>query len=303
MPSISIIIINWNTQRLLSECLQSIRVNCQGLEPEVIVVDNASSDGSVAMLQQEYPEVRVIQNQTNVGFARANNQAMQASTGEYLLLLNSDACLLPGALEKLLEFDQIHPDAGIVGAMLVNPDNSFQASFSGFPNLWREALILTGLGRLLFGKWFPSHGPEVGKGPQPADYVEGACLFVRRTAYDQVGGLDESFFMYSEEVDWCYRMKQAGWPVWYQPEARVLHYGGASSAGRRTQREGDLYWSRVHFFRKHHGAAAANLLKLLILGLTTLKYGLHLILRFFTKGRSGRPVISLRALSHQLKNA
>lgn len=303
MPTISIIIINWNTQNILRECLNSIGTTCQGLEYEVIVVDNASGDGSVAMLRTDFPEVRLIENKTNVGFARANNQAMLSGLGEYFLLLNSDACLLPGALEKLYELGKTHPNAGIVGAMLVNPDSSFQASFSRFPTLWREVLILSGLGRVLYGRWFPSHGPEAEKGSQPADYVEGACMLVRRSAYQQAGGLDESFFMYAEEVDWCYRMKQRGWQVWYQPQARVLHYGGASSAGRRTQREGDLYWSRIHFFRKHYGDGPANCLKVLILGLTTGKYALHQLLRLFTNGRSGRAVISLRDLSLKLKNA
>lgn len=303
MPTISIIIINWNTRQILSECLHSVRATCQGLDYKVIVVDNASTDGSIAMLREDFPEVQVIQNQTNVGFARANNQAMQASTGEYLLLLNSDACLLPGALAQLLGLGQTVPDAGIMGAMLINPDGTFQASHTVFPNLRREFLILNGLGRVLFGRWFPSQGPEAEKGPRSVDYVEGACLFVRRTAYEQVGGLDETFFMYSEEVDWCYRMKKVGWTVWYQPDARVLHYGGASSTGRRTQREGDLYWSRVHFFRKHYGAASANCLKVLILWLSAIKYAFHLILKIFTKGRSGRLVISPWALLLKLKNA
>ena len=163
--------------------------------------------------------------------------------------------------------------------------------------------MLTGLGRLLHGQWYPSHGPEEDKGPQIVDYVEGACMLVRREAFEEVGGLDESYFMYAEEVDWCYAMRDRDWQVWYQPAARVIHLGGGSSQNRRPQREADLYRSRVQFFRKHHGDRAAWLLKVQIYGLTVIKLFVHRLLCLVTGGRHGRPVVSLRHLAMSLRNA
>ncbi|HVN55447.1 MAG TPA: glycosyltransferase family 2 protein [Anaerolineaceae bacterium] len=302
MAQISIIIVNWNTRLLLRECLDSVRAYSDGLNCEVIVVDNASSDGSPEMLDREYPEIRLIQNETNTGFARANNQAMQVSEAEYFLLLNSDARLQPGSISSLLEAAKCHPGLGIAGARLLNPDGSFQASHTSFPTLWREFLILSGLGRAFRGGWYPSHGPEIEKGLQKVEYVEGACLFVRREAYLQVGGLDEGFFMYAEEVDWCYRMGLAGWEVWYQPLSVIIHHGSASSTGRRTQREGDLYWSRIHYFRKHYGPTAADRLKILIFWLTAAKGIYYSGVKLLQRGRSGRAVISVKDLFYKLRN-
>jgi N-acetylglucosaminyl-diphospho-decaprenol L-rhamnosyltransferase len=186
---------------------------------------------------------------------------------------------------------------------LLNPDGSFQASHTPFPTLRQEFLILTGLGRLLYGRWYPSHGPEQDKGPQVVDYVGGACLLVRREAFEDVGGLDEGYFMYAEEVDWCYAVREAGWQVWYQPAAKVIHWGGGSSQDRRPQREGDLYRSRVQFFRKHYGDGAARLLKAQIYALTAVKLVVHRMLRLVSGGRYGRPVVSLRYLSRGLREA
>ncbi|NJN94934.1 MAG: glycosyltransferase family 2 protein [Anaerolineales bacterium] len=196
---------------------------------------------------------------------------------------------------------EAQPQAGIVGAHLVNADGSFQASHTRFPGLWQEFLILSGIGRRLFGRWYPSHGPEAHKGPQSVDYVEGACLLVRPEAVKTAGGLDEGYFMYAEEVDWCYTMRQHGWEVWYHPAAKIVHLGGASSESRRTQREADLYQSRVRFFRKHYGNMAAWLLKLLIYGITALKIVIHHLLRWISQGQKGRPVVSLRYLAAKLR--
>lgn len=301
MPDVSIIIVNWNTRDLLAGCLDSIERTTDGLDLEIIVVDNASTDGSRAMVRQQFPHVHLIANQENVGFAKANNQAMGASKGRYALLFNSDALATPGSIQALVRLADAKPQAGIVGAQLLNPDGSFQASHTPFPTLWQEFLILTGLGRLLRGRWYPSRGPEEDKGPQVVDYVGGACLLVRRQAVEEVGGLDEGYFMYAEEVDWCYRMKQAGWQVWYQPAAKVIHLGGGSSQNQRPQREADLYRSRVRFFRKHYGDRAAWLLKLQIYGFTAIKTAVHGLLRLISRGHYGRPVVPLRYLALQLK--
>jgi hypothetical protein len=288
---------------MLVDCLSSVQATVADLACEVIVVDNGSTDGSQAMLRQRFPGVHLIQNDENVGFARANNQAITASQGCYMLLFNSDAIATPGAIQALLDLARTQPRAGIVGAQLVNRDGSFQASHTSFPTLWQEFLMLTGLGRLFYGQWYPSHSPEEEKGPQTVDYVEGACLLVRREAFEDVGGLDESYFMYAEEVDWCQTMRERGWQVWYQPEAKVIHLGGGSSRNRRPQREADLYRSRVQFFRKHYGDRAAWLLKAQIYALTAIKLFIHRLLRLVSGGRYGRPVVSLRHLVMSMRNA
>jgi N-acetylglucosaminyl-diphospho-decaprenol L-rhamnosyltransferase len=301
MTDLSIVILNWNTRDLLAQCLASVYAYPPAGEFEVLVVDNASSDGSVQMVQEQFPQVRLIQNVRNVGFARANNQAILLSQGRYLLLINSDAIATPGATQSLVSLAEAEPHAGIVGARLLNRDGSFQASHTPFPTLGQEFLVLTGLGRLLKGPWFPSRGPEEGKGLQVAGYVEGACMLVRRQAFEEVGGLDEGYFMYAEEVDWCYEMKKAGWQVWYQPAAKILHVGGGSSQHRRPQREADLYRSRVRFFRQHYGDRAADLLKVQIYSLTAIKIVVHGLLRRLSAGHYGRPVVPLRYLAMELR--
>jgi N-acetylglucosaminyl-diphospho-decaprenol L-rhamnosyltransferase len=300
-PDVSVIVVNWNTRALLAQCLRSIYDTVSGLSLEVIVVDNASKDGSVEMVSREFPRVRLIQNVENVGFARANNQAMAASRGYYVLLFNSDAIATPNAIRSSVCLANAEPRAGIVGARLLNIDGSFQASYTSFPTLWQEFLILTGLGRLFYGQWYPSRGAEEDRGPQVVDYVEGAFMLVRREAFEEVGGMDEGYFMYAEEVNWCYAMRQKGWQVWYQPDAKIIHLGGGSSQHRRPEREGDLYRSRVRFFRKYHGDGAAWLLKLQIYGFTVIKTVVHGLLRLVSGGRYGRRVVSLRHLAAELE--
>jgi N-acetylglucosaminyl-diphospho-decaprenol L-rhamnosyltransferase len=298
---VSVIIVNWNTRDLLVQCLLSLYDTADDLDFEVIVVDNASADGSAEIVCREFPQVRLIQNAENVGFARANNQAMAVSQGRYVLLFNSDAIATPGAIQSLVSLADAELRAGIVGAQLLNPDGSFQASHTPFPTLWQEFLILAGLGRLLRGRWYPSRGPEEDKSPQVVDYVEGACMLVRREAFEDVGGLDEAYFMYAEEVDWCYAMREKGWQVWYQSAAKVIHLGGGSSQNRRPQREADLYRSRVRFFRKYYGDRAASLLKLQIYGFTAIKIAVHGLLRLASGGRYGRSVVPLPHLAMKLR--
>ncbi len=299
MLDLSIIIVNWNTRQMLNDSLESIIKTVDNIDYEIIVVDNGSTDGSQAMLQEKYSQVRLIANRENVGFAGANNQAMEIGQGRYFLLWNSDAFATPGSIQALFHLAETEPKAGLVGAQLRNTDGSFQASCTPFPNLWQEFLILSGLGRALYGPYYPSRGPQEEKGGQLADYVEGACMLVRREAYAEVGGLDEGYFMYAEEVDWCYAMKEKGWQVWYQPQAKVIHVGGGSSVS--TAREANLYRGRVRFFQKHYGPRAANGLKWLIYLLTAIKSVVHSLLRRISGGRYGRPVVSLRHLVTKLR--
>jgi len=304
MLALSIIIVNWNTRGLLAQCLQSLYDTTSDLDFEVIVVDNASADGSAAMVHRDFPQVQIIANAENVGFVQANNQALVRCRGRYVLLLNSDARVLPESVDKAVRFMEEHPRAGVVGVRLLNPDGTFQVSYTPFPTLWREFLILSGLGRLLIRPTFPSYGAEIEKGAQRIKgYVEGAYLMVRREAVDQVNELDERIFMYAEDVDWCYRFHRAGWEVWYLPQATIVHYGGQSSKKRRGQMEAELYRSRVYFFHKHHGKTAALCLKALIYAITLPKMLIHGLLRHVTGGRRGRIVTGWQELRLALTGA
>lgn len=301
MVELSVIIVNWNTCQLLDSCLSSVYETKEDLAVEIIVVDNSSSDGSLQMLKDKYPEVSVIRNPENVGFARANNQGFGASKGRYILLLNSDAILLDGALQELIQLANSNPKIGLVGARLINQDGSFQASFTNLPNLLQELLIVSGVGRLVYGKWYPSHGPAISRGPQSVGYVEGACMLIRRAPYEEIGGMDESYFMYSEDVELCKALHDHGWVVMYQPTAKVIHLGGGSSKHRRPQREADLYQSKVSYYRRHHGNFQADLVKGIIFIFACIKLIFHRSIKIITHGRYGREVVSLRYLISKLK--
>jgi len=301
VANLAIVVLSWNTRELLEKCLRTLYEVSGGMEIEILVIDNGSLDGSQQMVREKFPQARLVVNEKNLGFAGGNNLGIKLTTTPFILLLNSDAFVTDGALELLLAIMKEHPKAGIVGAHLLNRDGSFQASHTHFPGLWQEFLILTGLGRLWHGKFYPSRGAEVEKGPQIVDYVEGACLLVRREAFEQVGGLSEDFFMYAEEVDWCYAMRQAGWEVWYQPEARIVHYGGASSNNRRTSREGDLYRSRVIFFKKNYGSLKAFFLKWMIVSTVAIKNIYHGVLSSLSGGKKGRPIIRLGELMEKMR--
>jgi GT2 family glycosyltransferase len=301
MPTVSIIILSYNTREILIRCLEAIAQYATEPDVKIVVVDNASTDGSPEMVLQEYHQVQLIASQNNLGFAGGNNLGVRESVGKYILLLNSDAFLTANALQALLLLAEAQPRAGVIGAQLRNADGSFQASHTPFPTLRQEFLILSGLGRLFFGPWYPSRGPEDKRGPQMVDYVEGASMLIRRQAYEDIGGLDESYFMYAEDVELCYAMQQKRWQVWYAPEAKIIHLGGGSSQHRRPQREADLYRSRTQFFRRHYGDFQTNLFKVMLYFFTSVKVIVHSVLRMVSRGRYGRPVLGLRHLHQTLR--
>ncbi len=292
MPELSVIYVNWNASQLLRKSIAALQDAIIGFDYDVWVVDNASTDDSAAMLRSGFPQVHLIENKVNAGFARANNQAMQLAQGRYFLLINTDAFAAPLAVNQLHKLADEQPKAGIIGARLVNPDGTFQASYVDFPNLLQEFLISSGLGRRLYGPWYPNHSPKAYETAHKVDYVQGACLLVRRDAYQTVGGLDEGYFMYSEEVDWCYTMHRAGWEVWYQPAASITHIGGASSQSRAVQRETDLYVSRVRYFRKNHSPFNAGILEAMLVSLAGVKYVVHSFLKRIDRGRFTRMTVS-----------
>jgi N-acetylglucosaminyl-diphospho-decaprenol L-rhamnosyltransferase len=296
---VSIVLVSWNTRALLLACLDSLPAAVGSLHADVWVVDNGSADGSVAAVRSWRPaepgtaglSVHIIENGLNAGFAAANNQAIVNSDGRYVLLLNSDTVALPGSIERLVRFADAHPGAGMVGAMLLNPDGSFQGSFADFPSLSSELLSASGLGRRLFGRWYPNYGPTQAQATRRVDYVQGACMLARRAAITQAGLLDEDYFMYNEELDWCLRMRRAGWETWYTPDARIVHYGGQSTRQVRHIMVQALYRSKVRFFRKHYGRLPAAALQASLVAVLRVKWATLALLAAVQPGvRVGPPI-------------
>lgn len=264
---LSIIIVSWNTRDLLARCLESVQTEGGG-DPgagaiETFVVDNASSDGSAEMVAGRFPGVRLIANRENVGFARANNQALAQASGDAILLLNPDAILHPGALAALLDFLASHPQAAAVGPRLLNADGSLQPSCHPMLTPEREFWRLIFLDRLLPRATYPIHRWDAIT-PRRVEAIKGACLLLRRQALHQVGWLDDAYFMYTEEVDLCYRLSQAGWELWYEPAAVVTHFGGASANQVTDEMVIQLYRSKVRFYRKFGGETKAQRFKTLV---------------------------------------
>jgi GT2 family glycosyltransferase len=257
-PDVSIILVNWNTRELLLAALGSLTDATKEIGAEVFVVDNNSADGSVQAVQDMYPHIHIIANCSNVGFAAANNQAIQGSRARYVLLLNSDTFAMQGSVTALVRFMDLHSNVGIVGAQLLNRDGTLQPSWASFPTLWSALLGKNIRRRRLYAT---SNGVVA----YDVDWVGGACLMIRRSAMDQVGLLDEQFFMYSEEMDWCFRIKQHDWNVCYYPEAQVIHLGGQSSRLNNARMEGELYRSKLIFFHKHYGRKSALVLGMMFL--------------------------------------
>jgi GT2 family glycosyltransferase len=263
---LSIIIVNWNTGDLLRQCLHSI-VDTTKEWPadtvETFVVDNASQDDSVARARSEHPWVQFFENTENVGFAGGNNQAFPLCSGQYVLLLNPDTKLMPGALQMLVAFMDAHPEVGACGPLLLNADGSLQPSCSPMLTPGREFWRLTFLDRLWPRATYPQHRWDR-ESPRRVEVIKGACFLLRQKAVDQVGLLDEQYFMYTEEIDLCYRLIQAGWQLYWIPQAQVIHYGEASSKQIADAMYLQLYRSKVQFYRKFGGTHRATLFKILL---------------------------------------
>jgi len=256
-PLLSIIIVNWNTKDLLAKCLESIYETVEGLTFEVLVVDNASTDGSAAMVRRRFPQVRLIENDENVGFARANNQAIRCARGRYVLLLNSDTEVVPGSIANMVTELETQPDVGITSVCLAFPGGSPQFCYGRFPNLYTEFRSLFGMHRWDLSCWGKINAPR------EVDWVSGACLMARKGMLDEIGLLDEKFFMFGEEVDLCYRAKEAGWRICLVPSDPVIHVR-AGSTGKTSGRLLRLYRGKLRYFRKHLGQAQTQLLLLMI---------------------------------------
>jgi N-acetylglucosaminyl-diphospho-decaprenol L-rhamnosyltransferase len=249
-PRLSVVIVNWNTAALTLDCLRSLLQPALAIEFDVTVVDNGSTDDSVVRISSAFPELRVIRNAGNRGFAAANNQGIAASAGRYVLLLNSDTRIPRDALERLVSFMDAQAGVAACAPRLLRSDGSVQPyAFGGDPTpLYLTKRRLYALFGRALHDWGEGHTLEV-------DWVSGACLMARREAIERVGGLDESMFMYFEDNDWCLRFRRAGWKVVYFPEASIVHLGGGSAAASadasRAYRQ-----SLRRFYRKHYGPLA-----------------------------------------------
>lgn len=281
---LSIIIVNWNVRDALRACVASLRAHPARRHPQrIIVVDNASTDGSVAMLRDEFPAVHVVSSAQNLGYGGGNNlglayaERLDSEAGQttadqaaYFLILNPDTEATPGALDALLEYADAHPDAGVVGPQLRYADGAAQSSRRRFPTLATALFESTWLQPLAPRRLLDDYYVRDRRDDEicDVDWLVGAALLARREVYRQVGGFDDrSFFMYSEEIDWCRRIKQAGWRVVYHPQAVIVHHEGKSSAQVSAQRMIYFNTSKVRYFAKHHGRAQAGALRLALLSL------------------------------------
>lgn len=266
-PTLSIIIVSWNVADLLRACLQSIDANRDDLVLEVIVVDSASADNSVAMVSAEFPWVTLLAQSENVGFPRGNNIGMAAATGDAILLLNPDTEIISDALIAMLTYLNANQDVGIVGPQLLNPDGSHQSSRRRFPTvatgLFESTWLQPVAPRSMMMRYFAADMAD--DAINDVDWVTGACMLTRREVVEQVGGMDAAYFMYSEELDWCKRIKGAGWRVVYLPTAAVVHHVGKSSEQAVTARHINFNRAKLRYFRKHHGYWAYSFLRVAIL--------------------------------------
>jgi O-antigen biosynthesis protein len=285
--TLSVIIVNYNVRQYLENALISIKRAMDGIEGEVIVVDNASDDGSVEMVREKFPSVQIIANTENMGFAKANNLALKQARGEWLLLINPDTVVQEDTLRVMIDFMRNHPEAGLAGCKLLNPDGSFQLPCRrSFPTPWVAFTKITGLSALfprsrIFGRYNlmyldPDESYEV-------DAVGGAFMMVARRAFEAVGGLDQSFFMYGEDLDWCYRIRQAGFAVYYVHETQIVHFKGESTR-RSNINELQVFYGAMVLFVEKHFSSSALVLFFLRLGIA-LRGGLARV------ARSGRSLL------------
>jgi GT2 family glycosyltransferase len=269
MERASIVVVNWNAGTALRACLAAVFASDGADRDQVIVVDNASTDGSQSGLTATYPTLEIIQNPRNVGFARAVNQGLRAARGEFAVILNPDVILEPYALLRLIEFMAEHPEAGVAGPCLLDPDGAIQGSARRDPSAWTtlfgRSAPLTRLfpNNRVSQREIPALSVE-DDAPIQVDWISGACLAARRAAWERIGLLDERFFLFWEDADWCRRFRQAGWRVYYVPSASGVHFVGVCRAHRRLGSIRDFHVSAFHYYRKHQARHALHPLSILV---------------------------------------
>lgn len=287
----SIIIVTWNSGEFIRNCLDSILVSSANSSLEIIAVDNNSSDETAKIVEELYPQVKLIQNKKNLGYAKANNQGIEEAKGEYILLLNPDTQVLEDALSLMYEFMEENPDVGALGPRLLNPDKSVQASCREFPAFSTLIWEFLGLGRLfprsrVFGRWRMGYF-DFDK-QREVDQPMGSCLLLRRATLEDVGILDENFAMFFNDVDLCFRIKKGGWRIYFYPEAKVIHHKGASTRKAKVRMIWLSHLAFYKFFKKHKAGLANRLL--LFLFLIPLVFSACVRILFFHFGKLvGRP--------------
>ena len=260
---LAVVIVSYKTRDMLEECLASVLTETKGIACRIYVVDNASRDGSVEMVRRKFPEVILEENSGNLGFSKANNQALRRIDARYAVLLNSDTKIFPGsrALEAMVAWMDAHFDVGALGPKILFENGTIQLHCArSFPDLWTSFFQLTTLARRfpdnrLTGKYLMSWWNH--EDARDVDCLLGACMMVRREVLERVGLLDENFFLNGEDIDWCLRIRRAGWRVFYNPEIAILHYGGASKDQMEEHEGKELHIAYWKYFRKHHGLAYA----------------------------------------------
>jgi len=270
---LSLIIVNTNTKGLLSDCLRSLYRYPPSVPYEVFVVDNNSNDDSSKMIRLENPQVILVQNDSNLGFSKSNNRAIKECHGEYILLFNSDAETIARTFDRMLAFIDDHPDAASCGATLLNPDGSVQMSFGTFPTFWQYLWqplglemppfvykSIRGLWRFFFKEPIITLDQDDSR-PRTVDYCCGACLMIRRKTLEEIGLLDEQYFVFFEESDWCLRAQKAGWKNYLVPDAVVIHKRHGTFANAKGRMLAIYYDSLYKFIAKHSGRNKARVLK------------------------------------------
>lgn len=252
---LSVVIVNYNVRDLLENTLHSLMISMEKIRVEVFVVDNASDDGSIEMLARKFPQVHIIRNEENIGFAKANNQALQLARGKYFLILNPDTLLQEDTLQVMLTFFEQHPDAGMAGCKIIEPDGSMESnSRRSFPSPWVSFTKLSGLSTFfpkskLFGRYNLTYLSD--EETYEIDALSGCFTMLKREVYDQIGGFDEDYFMYGEDLDWCYRAQRAGWKIYYVHSTKIIHYGGESTKRSSINAKAVFYRAMKLFVKKN----------------------------------------------------
>ncbi len=254
-PELSIVIVNWNTADMLCACLDSVLANLWGMDTEVFVVDNASTDGSQSRVRANYKSVKLIENTTNRGFAAANNQALKLASGRFILLLNSDTVVLGDVLRKSVDYLENHPTVGAMGCRVLNTDGTMQPTCSRYPTILNLLLQITGLSKLpgpaFFDRYQMRHWDRTTE--RNVEVISGCYLLLRGQVLRDVGLLDEDFFFFGEETDWCHRIAKAGWTLKFAPVGEIIHHGGGSVRRLNYQRDLMLSSAMVKLHRKNAG--------------------------------------------------
>lgn len=287
-PDVSFSITNYNTKDLLDRCIDSVIKGVKGHSYEIIVVDDASIDGSATMVREKYPQVKVIENGINKGYVRSNNIGIRASGGRYVVSLNSDTLVLDGSIGKIIWFMDKDPDAGAAGPKLLNSDGTIQLQARrGFPTPLNSFFYFSGLNRLfpknrLMGGYLLTYLDD--RTAVEVDSLCGAAMMVRREVISEVGLMDESYIMYGDDIDWCYRIKKAGWKIYYLPDAEIVHYGGRGGSRRQSYRNiFEFHRAMAVFYDKHYAKDHFFLMNWTINSAVWLKCAVELTRNLFRK--------------------